>query len=353
MTSASIRHPFPLGPRPVRLVRIALVLILLGELYVTATVQLPGLLQPTALGSDPSNYYAAGQRLNAGHELYGPLQVTDRPVPGYPGQFPAPILSPPLVAVAWRPLAALGDVSMTIWWAADLALVLGLLIWFAAVGRRWTLGGLLVLLALGWPVALALAAPYRYLGDRSPISIAALSGNLNGYLAGLCVLAWWAASRGRSWLAGAAAGLAAALKLGPFAIAWWLVVQRDWPALKAFIVTVVILGIVGLIGAGLEANLAFARLAIGAGVTPTPLSVPGMLSAWLGLNLHLADLGTLAATIVGLAAVYATRRDARISFFVAILVVIFSSPVVLVGNFVLLLAAVAPSAVPGPRQRVP
>jgi hypothetical protein len=58
------------------------------------------------------------------------------------------LFSPPLVAVIWRPLAALGEMSMTIWWAANLALVTLLVVFFAAVGRRWTRGGLLVILAL-------------------------------------------------------------------------------------------------------------------------------------------------------------------------------------------------------------
>ena len=235
---------------------------------------------------------------------------------------------------------------MTIWWAADLALVVALAAWFAVVGRRWTLGGLAVILALGVPIAWVLAVRYRYLGYYSPISIAALSGNLNGYLVGLCVLAWWASSRGRPWLAGASAGLAAMLKLGPFALAWWLVVRRDWPAVKAFAATVAVLGIVGLVGAGLDANLAFARLTLDAGVSPSSLSVAWILHTRLGLDPHLANLGTMAATIVGLAVVYATRRRSRISFLVTILVVIYCSPVVLVGNFALLLAAVAPWVVP-------
>ena len=340
------RHPFSLPPWAVVLARTALILMIVGELYVTATVQLPGLMHPTDLGTDTSNYFAAGQRLNAGHDLYGPLLPTDRLVPGYPKLYPAPILSPPLSAVVWRPLAARGEGSMTIWWAADLALVVILAAWFAVVGRRWTLGGLLVILALGIPIAFVVGVRYRYLGYHSPISIAALSGNLNGYLTGLCVLAWWASSRGRPWLAGAAAGLAAMLKLGPFALVWWLVVRRDWPAVKAFVATVVILGIVGLVGAGLDANVAFARLTLEAGVSPSSLSVAWILHTKLGLDPHVANLGTMVATIVGLAVVYATRRRARISFLMTILVVIYCSPVVLVGNFALLLAAVAPWVVP-------
>ena len=336
-----------LGAWSLLLVRIALVVIVLGEVYVTATVQLPGLMHPTASGTDASNYDAAGQRLNDGHNLYGPLLPGDRPVPRYPGAFPAPLLSPPLVAVMWRPLAVFGDPSMTIWWAIDLALVVGACVALAARGQRWTLGGLLVLLALGWPIARLLSEPFHYLGYESPISIAALSGNLNGYLTALLLVVWWATNTGRRRLAGIAAGLAAVLKLGPFVLAWWFVVRRDWPAVKAFVATVIVLGIVGLLGAGLAANLGFARLTLGAGITPTPLSIPGILNTWLGMDLHRAGGGTIVATILGLAVIYATGRNARISFLVAILVVIYSSPVVLTGNFVLLLAALGPGAGPG------
>jgi hypothetical protein len=136
------------------------------------------------------------------------------------------------------------------------------------------------------------------------------------------------------------------LKLGPFALAWWLVVRRDWPAVKAFAATVMALGIVGLVGAGLDANLAFARLTLSAGVSPSSLSIAWILHTRLGLDSHIANLGTMAATLVGLALVYATRRRTRLSFLLTILVVIYCSPVVLVGNFALLLAAVAPWVVP-------
>ena len=61
---------------------------------------------------------------------------------------------------------------------------------------------------------------------------------------------------------------------------------------------------------------------------------------------NVANLGTIVATIVGLGVVYATRRQARLSFLVTILVVIYCSPVVMVGNFALLLAAVSPWAMP-------
>src|SRR5450759_1751060 len=55
-----------------------------------------------------------------------------------------------------------------------------------------------------------------------------LSGNVNAYLVALFALTWWASSRGRPWLAGSAAALAAALKLSPVVLLWWFVTQRSW-----------------------------------------------------------------------------------------------------------------------------
>ena len=169
---------------------------------------------------------------------------------------------------------------MTMWWAVALVVV-GLVGAFTAFGGRWTLNGILVLLLLGLPIALVWPTPYRFLGDWSPLAFAALSGNLDAYLTALCVVVWLATRLGRPRMAGSAAGLAAALKLSPFALVLWFVVRRHYTALKAFVVTVAVLTVVGVIGAGLGANLAFTHLLLGAGVSPTPLSIAGMLETWL------------------------------------------------------------------------
>jgi Glycosyltransferase family 87 len=343
MTDEFLGRPRVVPRWAVALARIALVLLILADVVVTATIERPDLLHPTVAG-DVANYAAGGERLNAGHNLYGPLLAGDRPVPGYPKRFPAPLLSPPLVAVIWRPLALFGDSAVELWWLVNLALVVGLALAFAAIGSPLTLGGLIALVALGWPLAL-MSLPHPDLGAQQPLAVSALSGNLNGYLLALCIVVWWATSRGRSWLAGSAAALAAVLKLGPFALGWWMLVRRDWTALKAFTATVVVLGVVGLLGAGLDANLAFMRLALGAHITPTALSVPWMLERLFHLSSRTAGIGTIAATVVGLIAIYLMRRRPRLSFFLTLLVVIFSSPVVLAGNFALLLAAASPWAV--------
>jgi len=67
---------------------------------------------------DAVTYAAAGQRLNAGHEIYRLLPGDNLVLmePPYP---PYPLLSPPLVAVIFRPLAVLpGLAGAWVWWAA-------------------------------------------------------------------------------------------------------------------------------------------------------------------------------------------------------------------------------------------
>ena len=69
------------------------------------------------LPPDAFTYLAAGERLNVGHSLYGLLGgAGDRPLIDA-ALYPAPILSPPLIAVIWRPLAALGPGTVYLWWS--------------------------------------------------------------------------------------------------------------------------------------------------------------------------------------------------------------------------------------------
>jgi hypothetical protein len=56
-----------LRPWPVVVLRVVVVLLLAGQLYVTGAIERRDLLDPSRLGFDASNYYAAGQRLNVGH----------------------------------------------------------------------------------------------------------------------------------------------------------------------------------------------------------------------------------------------------------------------------------------------
>jgi hypothetical protein len=339
-----------LFPWPVGVLRLVVLLLLVGQLFVTAVVQRPDLLHPSAVGSDPSNYFAAALRLNAGHSLYGALQPGDRPVPGYPGTLPAPILSPPLIALVWRPLALLpGAWSMDLWWLGCLLLLVALVVAFAAVAKPPKLAVLAAVLALGLPLAFIGTGHYPYLGYNSPVSFAALSGNVNSYLVGLFVLTWWASSSGRPWLAGSAAALATALKLGPVVLLWWFITQHSWRSARAFVVAGVAFAVVGLVFAGLQANIDFVHLALGGDVKPTAWSVTGMLHRLLKVPSGIARYGTMGAIVAGLTAVLALRNHPRAAFTAAILTTIYSSPVVLQGNLALLVVIAAPWAPPPPK----
>jgi hypothetical protein len=337
-------------PWPVGVLRLVVALLLVGQLFVTGTIQRRDLLHPGSLGSDPSNYFAAAQRLNVGHSLYGPLQPEDRLVPGYPETFPAPLLSPPLIAVAWRPLALLpGALSMDLWWLGCLALLTGLVVAFAAVGRPRNLIVLVAVLGLGLPLGLIGTGRYPYLGFNSPVSFAGLSGNVNAYLVALFALTWWASARGRPWLAGSTAALATALKLGPVVLLWWFVTQRSWRSARAFVIAGIVFAVIGVVFAGLQANLDFVHLALGGDIKPAALSIPGMLQRLLKVSPGIAQYGTLVAIVVGLVVILALRNHPRAAFTAAILTTIYSSPVVLSGNFALLVAVAAPWVIPNPK----
>jgi hypothetical protein len=308
--------------------------------------QQPRLVQPDQLGSDPSNYYAAGLRLNAGHSLYGPLLPGDLPVPGYPGTFPAPLLSPPLVAVIWRALALLpGDVAMTGWWAGGLILVTLILLMFVICGTRESLLVLNGVLLLHVPISLYVHPRNLtdvLMGWSAPVPIAALSGNLNTYLLGLLVLSSWLVGRTGGRGSGIAIAIATALKLGPALLFGWLVGQRGRSAALAFCVGLVAAAIVGLVGAGITANADYIRLALGGGVAPTPLSLPGLLHHFLHISEATGAHALLLVPPLGLFLGWSLRRRPRLALAVGLGAAIFSSPVVMTGNFVLLMAAASP-----------
>jgi hypothetical protein len=87
------------------LIRILLLVIALGvPLAVAREYLIPFANSHVMAFPDANTYLAAGERLNAGHELFR-WQPGDRQVL-FGDQFPAALLSPPPIAVLWRPLAA-------------------------------------------------------------------------------------------------------------------------------------------------------------------------------------------------------------------------------------------------------
>lgn len=282
----------------------------------------PDLVDPTAIGTDTSNYYAAGLRLNAGHPLYA-QSAGDRPVPVNPPYFLVPLLSPPPVAVLWRPLALLpAEVAMVAWWAGGLLLCSVAALWMT---WRGSIRRSLAMLVLG-PI----------------IGLAAWSGNLNAYLAPMMVATWWTWRSGRSATAGALAGIAAAFKLSPALLLVWFAVQRDRRAVLGFLGASAVVGLVSLAGAGLADHLAYLDVVRDASLAgPTPISAPTIL-AGMGAPREIATLGPLVVVILGVALVVALKRHPGASFGIALLAGIYGTPVVLMVTLALLLGGVAP-----------
>src|SRR5204862_6397130 len=140
-------------------------------------------------------YLGAGERLNAGHALYA-LSPGDRQVGIEPPFWTVPILSPPPIAVLFRPLAALpNELGVYLWWAADIAAVAATV--FLMVRRRPILTGLAVI---------ALSVPLIY-----EIGV----GNMNGIVLLGLVLTWRATAEGDERTAGILSGAMAAFQLTP------------------------------------------------------------------------------------------------------------------------------------------
>jgi hypothetical protein len=274
-----------------------------------------------AIGQDSWNYLGAGERLNAGHSIYS-LAAGDRPI-----EIVAPstvaLVSPPLIAVLWRPLALLPDwFAMWAWWAAGAAAMLATTLWIVLKGR--------------WQVVVMVFALATIIGE------CAVSGNLNSFLAPALALSWWATQAGRPRVAGWLTALGAVLKIGPAAILLWLAVRREGQAVVAFAIGAVGLAAISLLGAGIQQHLDFLSVARGsADVAGWGASLPGLLRQLNAPQLVL-ELCIPAVWLVGAALIWSLRRRPALSFVVAVVLVIWGTPVVHMTAVALLLATAAP-----------
>ena len=253
-------------------------------------------------------YLGAGERLNAGHPLYS-LSPGDRPIPIQPPFWTVPLVSPPLIAVIWRPLAALpGEAGVVIWWLASLLALGGSILY---VVRRQPLAGGLALILLSIPVALE-----------------ACLGNVNALLLAGAIATWhW---RDRPW-AGAIVGVMAAVKLWPAILGLWLLAGDRRRAVAVFAGTVVVSAVVSLVGAGWDNHVAY--LSVGQGVHASAFSLTWLLGIpWLWI----AGLGA------GIVLVVVARKDPAWSFRIAVLTMVFGNPVANPNTYAQLLALLAP-----------
>jgi hypothetical protein len=267
---------------------------------------LPGnLMEPF---TDATTYLAAGERLNAGHDLYE-LGPGDRPVLTIPGVYSAPLLSPPPIAVAWRPLAALGDVGWWLWVGACWIALLGTIVY--------------LVLRVGPPAVLVTFVLSHAIGEQLAVA------NFNAFVPLLYVLLWTVRSRPA---AGGIVGVVAAVKLAPVGFGAWLLGRRAWPALVVMAVVLAVLFVAGGLGAGFGTYLEY--LGTLPGNKATALSLSGM-TGWAPASYALLVIGSLAAMVLA-------RSRPRLAFGIAVTSVVLGTPALYASGLVGLLALLAP-----------
>lgn len=271
---------------------------------------------------DAFTYLAAGERLNDGHLLYA-LSPGDRPVDLKPPYWTVPLLSPPPIAVLFRPLALIpNDLGPYVWWAVCIAsLVVTILV---MMRRRPILIGLAVLV---------LSIPIVY-----DIGV----GNLNSLLVGGIVGTWYLLTRRQDMAAGVVIAGMTALKLTPVVLAWWLITQRRWTAVRAFVVGGLAIAAVSVLGAGLSTHLEYLGIVRQTSATGTSdLSLAGI-ARFVGVDSGIASLLPGIALVAGFVVIWLLRDRPGPAYSVAVITMLLGSPVVNINWFTVLLAGLAP-----------
>src|SRR5687768_7333974 len=275
---------------------------------------------------DAFTYLAAGERLNDGHLLYA-LSPGDRPVGLKPPYWTVPLLSPPPIAVLFRPLALLpNDLGPYVWWAVCIVSIVGTMV--VMLRRRPILIGLAILV---------LSIPIVY-----EIGV----GNLNSLLLSGIVGAWYLLVRRYDIGVGVVIAGMTALKLTPVVLAWWLITQRRWTAFRAFIVAGLAIAGVSLLGAGLPAHLEYLGIVRQTSTAGTSdLSLAGT-ARFVGVDPGIASVLPAIALVAGFVAIWLLRERPGLAYAVAVVTMLLGSPVVNVNWFTVLLAALAPAVWP-------
>jgi len=291
-----------------------------GVILVGASVAFAALFafSKEAIPPDAWTYLAAGERLNSGGDLYR-LQPGDREVPMVPPYWSVPLLSPPFIAVVWRPIALAGEPGAFAWAIVGMlgaAMTIGLLV------RRAPLATTLVVLPLTPVVAEAF-----------------LFANVNLYLASGLVLLWWLWRQGHySWAAFLVVALSL-VKVVPALFVLFLLLESPWrPVARGIAIGLASLGAISLIGAGLGAHLEYLAVVLetppSIGSVATYLANRGVNAPWIGYGLAL----------FGAAHMWLFRRHPDWVFVTATITVIVASPVINTNTWILLIAILAPVA---------
>ena len=271
-------------------------------------------------------YLAGGERLNANHPLYE-ISPGDRPLDVKPPFWTVPLLSPPLVAVLFRPLAALPpDAGAYVWWVATIAAIAWVLIEF------WRRRPILTSIAV-----LALVVPITY-----EIGV----GNVNAFLLLGSVLVWRWGTSGREPQAGAVAAFITILKVSPVLVCWWLFTQAKWRAVAGGIVAGSVIAAISVLGAGFDAHVRFVEITRDtATIGQSELSLAGLAKA-IGMAPGLANLLPTAALVIGLLGVLLLRSRPDWAYTIAVATMVLGSPVVNINSYAMLLGCLAPAIWP-------
>jgi Glycosyltransferase family 87 len=309
-----------------RFLRIVLVVTAFGLLAAV----LVGYFARGFVPGDAIVYLAAGERLNAGHLLYA-LSPGDRIVALKPPYWTVPTLSPPFMGVLFRPLALLPpDLGAYVWWFATVSTIAATLV---VLVRRIPVLTSIAVLALGVPIVYEIGV-----------------GNVNAFLLAGSIAIWYSATRGHGRIAGALAAFLVMVKIWPIALVWWLVVQRRADALRAGLATGVVLVVISVLGAGIQAHFTYFQVIRDTASQGTSdLSVAGLARS-VGVPAAIAGYLPWVVFLGGCALAWLFRARRGLSFSCAIVAMVLGSSVVNINSYALLLAALAPAAWPAPER---
>ena len=252
-----------------------------------------------AFPGDTLTYYLAGLRLDSGHALYDlrpdDVWLYERP------EFP--LYGPPLVAVLWRPLAAIpGGWGIIVWLILMAFVTLSAVIYILLGTRGWA--GLLVIPLI------------------PSLTLLIGVGNVDALVLAGSIAAWSLTASGRWRTAGILVGALASLKLTPAILLIWLIATRRWEAVRWTIATGLVLAVVAVLG-----------------------TEPGIWYRYLRVVTEGSQGGNTAALVVlliGIVAVVVLRDRSALSFAISVILMPLGSPVAAGHSWSVMLAAVAP-----------
>ena len=283
-----------------------------------ATPQTPG---------DTHNYILAGLRLNAGHPLYayGPgdehIRVFDAGSPDYP------LYSPPLIGVLFRPIVLLPANGLYIWWVAMCAMEL---LAVAMLLRRAPLLAGLALIPLSVPVAVAM--------EVANADCLVLIGML---------VAWRMLVAGHDDRAALLIAFLASLKLTPVFFVWWLLVTGRRRAAGMAVACGAVLALVAMLGSEPLVMVKFYQVMTANLNVPTISSIgPVGLAKVAGLPDVVVAWLPRVILVLGVAAMWLTRRRPGLSFAIGAWLMWLASPIASLHTPALILVALAPVAWP-------